>query len=278
MPFAIIPPVTPPIPRFTPSSGALTGPADGDPLLATSVNEPFAQLADRTTLAFTGLYGVYGSRLVASCNDGANILLNNQAAVRSSTGVLTGNLGSPISIAGVLGSAPVADTWYYLYGQDLVGILTPVISTDPPEATLKYRTGNADQVFITMFYTNGTADVYPFVHYEGSYQYLTEINSLSAGVSGVFVPVALAEVPPFAVIATIKFLVTTTGTTTELNYSYPLGLAATRAIFTDPSPDGVKTSSVYLVDNVPIDGQNGFDYRIALGSGSAYAWLTGFMI
>jgi len=282
VPFNIIPPVTPPIPRFTPSTGALVGPADGDPLLAASVNDPFAQVADRTTLSFNGLYGVYGSRLVASCNDGLNIILNNQAAVRSSSGVLSGNLGSPLDIAATLGSAPVADTWYYLYGQDLSGILTPVVSTDPPEATLKYRTGNSDQIFITMFKTDGSANVRLFTHYQGSYQYFGEVSVISRSDPGTVTWVAapLPDVPPFVQQAYIEPTIYNVDPllSASIGFRYPSSTEYKTLQAGVNATTDTQNSSLYIL---PVDGQNGFEYLRGVtfaGTADVSAVLHGFPI
>lgn len=280
MPTSLIPPITPPIPRFTPASGQLTGPADGDALLAASVNGPFAQLADRTTLSFAGLYGVSGSRLVAYCTDGLNIEMNSQAALRSSSGVLSGMLG-PIDIATVLGSSPVADTWYYVYGADVAGVLTPIISTDPPDATLKYRSGNADHMFLTLFNTDSSADVILFSHYEGCYIYLGEISALArTNISTVTPdPIALPNVPPFArqafVSATIYNIDPLLSST--VTFFYPAATVG-KSLMVGDLPTGsadIRNSENFLM---PIDGQTGFEALRSGGTSDTSVVLHGFPI
>jgi len=278
MPTPLIPPVTPPIPRFTPASGALTGPADGDPLVAASVNDPFKQLADRTTLSFNGLYGVYGSRLIASCLDGNLIVLNNQAAVRSSSGILSGNLGSPVDISVVLG-APVANTWYYLYGSDVLGVLTPIISTDPPEATLKYRTSNANQVLISMFRTDGAGAVRPFYHTTNGYQYLDPVNLVSLATALVTTPVPIPDAPPFARGASLSVRGDNdTGSIASI-FLMLTGFTPTNPYEMRMTPSS-NPGTLRTINNdsprIPIDGDNGFDYLMDTASSYATINLMGF--
>lgn len=242
MPTIIVPPFTPPISRFTPATGALTGPADGDPLLASSVNNAFIQIADRTALSFAGLYGVYGSRLVATSN-GTTITINSQAAVRSSSGVLSGTLGSPFNIATVLGSAPVADTWYYVYGADVAGVLTPIISTDPPEATLKYRTGNPDQMLLTLFRTDGSAAVRVYAHYDNVYLYSDPFAVITGAIGGGAVTVPIPDAPPFVKILKIQTLVYNVSTTLNPTYSLNPGGFLGRLVSVGLSPDGTTVVS-----------------------------------
>jgi hypothetical protein len=282
MPTNILPPQTPPIPRFTPASGLLVGPADGDPLVALSVNQAFIPLADRTTLAFNGLSGVYGSRMVASCDDGLNIDINPQAAVRSSSGVLSGTVGSPIDIAAVLGSAPVADTWYYVYGSDVLGVLTPVISTDPPDSAIKYRSGNADHVFLTLFRTDGAADVRPFTHYDGTYVYNDGFNVLSGGTATINTTIPLPDVPPLASIAILNALVTNTSTTVSPVFQVKKpGASDGYAVVAGLSPDGTtQILAPYALSDTPITSA-GFVYQAVLidpGESTLNIELRGFRV
>jgi hypothetical protein len=285
MPTAIIPPLVPPIPRFTPVSGALTGPADGDPLFAASVNDPFKQLADRTALSFYGLYGVYGSRMNAICSDGLIIEMNFQGAVRSSSGVLSGDIGSPpgsIDIAATLGSAPVANMWYYVYGSDVSGVLTAVISTDPPDETLKYRNSSSDQAFLTAFKTDASADVRPFSHYEGTYSYHGEVSVIARSDPGTltWATALLPDVPPFARQALVEATIYNIDPllSASIGFRYPLSTVfKTLTAGINPTTD-IQNSSLYIL---PIDGQNGFEYLRGVtspGTADVSAVLHGFMI
>ena len=275
-------PYTPPaVPQFLPIGGMITGPADADPLLASSVNDAFFPLADRSQISFLGLYGVAGSRLVASCTDGINLTLNVQQAVRSTTRILAGNLGSPLSIATVLGSSPVASTWYYLYAADVSGVLTPIISTDPPEATLKYRTGNFDQVLITMFRTDSSATVRPFSHYQNKYLYLNPFSILSGAVSPTVITVNVPDVPPVAKMASIGTLVTNTSTSVKPEFQIRgSGASSGNFLSAGLSPDGTTEIDAYLDIDIPMTSSV-FVYQAILidtGRSTLNVTLDGFYL
>lgn len=285
MPTNILPPIVPPIPRFTPASGLIIGPADGDPLLAASVNDAFKPLADRSTLAFYGLYGAYGSRMNAICTDGLIIQMNFQGAVRSSSGVLSGDLGSPpgdIDIAATLGSSPVANTWYYVYGSDAAGVLTAVISTDAPDETIKYRSTSADQAFLTAFKTDASGDVRPFSHYEGTYSYHGEVSVIARSDPGTLTWAAalLPDVPPFARQALVEATIYNVDPLLSASYGFRYPLSTVFKTLTagrNPTTD-IQNSSLYIL---PIDGQNGFEYLRGVtspGTADVSAVLHGFLV
>jgi len=282
MPTFITPPFVPPIPRFTPSSGQIVGPADGDALLASSVNNAFTQLADRSALSFFGLYGVYGSRLVASCVAGTILTINFQTALRSSSGILSGTVGSPIDVAVVLGGAPAPSTWYYVYGADVGGVLTPIVSTDPPDTALKYRAGNSDQAFLTLFRTDGAGFVRQFSHYEGCYSYHGDISVFGRADPGTVTPaaVALPDVPGFARIALIQATIYNVDPllTAQMNLMYPASsLWYALPVGKKGALDDIRQQTLF---KMPINGPTGFEVIRDGGSGTAdfSAVLQGFLV
>lgn len=290
MPTTIIPPFTPPIPRFTPANGQLVGPADGDALLAASVNNAFIQLADRTTLGFNGLYGVYGSRLrVEQLNSGPGvggvITINPQQALRSSSGVLSGTFGGSFDINTTLGSATAINTWYYVYGFDNSGVLTPVIATDQPDTSIKYRSTSADQMFLTLFRTDGTNVCLNYFHQEGVYTYADEVSVLSGGAA--VVPTAVPVdyiVPPFAQQAFVKFTVRNTSTTIKPVFSITRFSANGYSLTAGLSSDGTKeTFGTYplIIPLRPSAGVLSFTYEataIDPGKASLDATVLGFFL
>lgn len=236
---------TPPaVPVFTPTSGAVTLPDDGDALLASSVNNAFQPLADRTLIVFSGLYGAYGSRLRCSIQNGGPgaggvITINPQQAIRSTTRVVGGTLGGTIDIATVLGAATLADTKYFLYGADVAGVLMPIISTDAPDTTIKYRSTNADQAFLTAFSTDGTNTVLNAKHDGDTYSYWEEFQLVAGGAAIVDTTVPIPNVPTFVQHVYVSCVITNTSTTIKPIFQIrPFG-ATTGYTMTAPlSPDG----------------------------------------
>lgn len=268
----------PAFPQFTPGTGALTNPDDGDPLLAASVNVAFEPLADRSKLAFLGLYGVQGARLVAYSAAPDTITIETTPIVRSSTRVLSGAI-APFSAATAYGAALAANTTYYVYVADVAGVLVPVVSTDPPDtATLKYRNGFPDQAFITFFRTDGAAAVRHFMHYEGLYLWELPITALSGGVAVVFTGVSLPNVTPFTRAALCTVLASNTDTTGPLQANFrPAGSTTTN--FSQFVSQQVAATTTYGQSDpvLLVANTSGFEYALST-TGSVSVFLRGILL
>ena len=258
-------------------------PNDGDPLVAASVVDSFNILADRDYLLFQGLYGVMGSDLVASCSDGANIVINTQGAIRSSSRVLSGNL-SPIDIVAVLGTTPDANTWYYVYGADVGGTLTAVITKDAPEQTLKYRNGNADQVFLTMFYTDGSGVPLDYTQTGRRYVYFNPPVLVNLSSSTSLNQITLAAVPNFPQKLMIAHLFVRCDNSssgirsiTVVPHGFVPPAFGGYELRTGPSSNPGTADSINSGDpGVAIVGQDGFDYQLDGANAQATIKLMGF--
>lgn len=265
----------PAFPQFTPGTGALTNPDDGDPLLAASVNVAFEPLADRSKLAFLGLYGVQGSVLSVRCLTADTVEILTTPIIRSTTRVLSGVI-APFSATAVFGAALTASTTYYVYVADVAGVLTPIVSTDPPDAaTRKYRNGNGDQAFVTFLRTNSGANVRHFTHYQGYYAFLDQIQIVTRSDPGTITPAtaALPDIPSWAVTAFIQPTVFNVDPLLSATYDffYP---GATEKYTVTCGVRGTTEPRNTTALRMPVDGVNGFKYIRAVGSGTADVAIT----
>ena len=261
----------PAFPQFTPGTGALTNPDDGDPLLAASVNVAFEPIADRAKLAYLGLYGVQGATRIVRCVASDTIEIETTPIIRSTTRVLSGTI-APFSAATVYGAALAASTTYYVYVADSAGVLVPIVSTDPPDvATRKYRNGNGDQAFITYFRTDALGAVRHFTHYEGFYTFLDQILVVSRTDPGTAAPVtaALPDVPDWARVAQLQVTVFSLDPllSAQYNLSYP-GVTTEFQKVTCGVKGAVEPRVVTPL-LAPINGTTGFDFIRDTGSGTA---------
>jgi len=259
MPSVLVPPANP---QFTPASGQLIGPADADPLAAASVNGAFQAVADRTLLAWRGLNGVQGSRMQASCVDGANIVINAQTAIRFSTRVYETLVATSVPKGVTVGS-----TTYYIYAWDNAGVLQFVVTTDAPNPGLRYRPGIPDQAFLTAFRTTPANNVRNFVQTAGKYLYEAEVPILAAGVAVVFAPIAISDIPPYANIVKIHVRMQNPGTTGPSSLTLKKQGAAQNFITlnVEERPAGVGTIA-YEEDvlEIPTNGTVGLEYQWSL--------------
>ncbi len=83
------------------------------------------------------------------------------------TGAATIN---PTALSGGL----VANTRYWVYATAVLstGIPVFVVSTNAPDAALKYSSATTDQMYVSTFYTNGSANVYKYTQNDNDYIYL----------------------------------------------------------------------------------------------------------
>lgn len=265
----------PAFPQFTPGTGALTNPDDGDPLLAASVNVAFEPLADRSKLAFLGLYGVQGSVLSVRCLTADTVEILTTPIIRSTTRVLSGVI-APFSAATVFGAALAASTTYYVYVADVAGVLAPVVSTDPPDAaTHKYRNGNGDQAFITFLRTDSGANVRHFTHYQGYYAFLDEILIVPRSDPGTAMraTAALPDIPSWAATAFIQPTVFNADALLSATYEFYYPAATEKYTVTCGIRGAVEPRNTDPL-RMPIDGVNGFEYIRAVGSGTADVTIT----
>lgn len=261
----------PAVPQYAPGTGALTNPDDGDPLLAASVNIAFEPLADRSKLAYLGLYGVQGARLIVKSTAADTIEIVTTPIIRSTTRVLSGVI-APFSAAAVYGAALAVSTTYYVYAADSGGVLAPIVSTDPPDAaTRKYRNGNFDQAFVTYFRTDAGGALRHFSHYEGYYTFLDQILVVSRSDPGTAAPVnqPLADVPDWAQIAQLQVTVFNIDPLMSAQYDffYP-GITTEMQKVTCAVKGATEPRSVTPL-LAPINGSAGFDYVRDIGSGTA---------
>lgn len=258
MPTNLIPPG---VPQFTPSSGQITGPADGDPLTAASVNTTaFQPLADRSLVSFLGLYGVSGSRTIASCLDGVHLVLNPQV-VRSSSRVLSGSLGSPIDISGF--NTP--NTIYYVYGFDNAGTFIPVITTSPPDSTVRYNSANADQAFITWFSTIGGGTPRPFTHTVVCYSFASLVDLVVGGAALTWTQTPLPFIPNFYSQAILSIRLLGSVNSIASVFVVPHGFTAFNPYemrLTTSSNPGVLPCLNNDSPLMSIIGQGGFDWQL----------------
>lgn len=280
-------PTTPPI-----APDAVLGPADGELANAASVNAPLQTLLDGIEFARLASIG----RKVQpdySCLDGININVEPLGQI-----VLTNGAGkwtilehlspSTFNAATKLGAPLVLNTRYYFYVYINGASADFSVTTDPPEATLRYRSGGlTNQVYVGTFIyaTNATAVdmIYPFRSYGGKYVYdeiiFLQFQSLAGGGAGVTVPLNIATTglspfPYYAKCVTLGYMITGGAVGAFQSYRRP-GSAVWTGLFFNVNGTTFRSGTDSIVDqfdyndNVSIELAN---TGVAGSNGSLFAF------
>lgn len=216
--------LTPASPPVAPDN--VLGPADGELANAASVNAPLQTLLDGIEFARLAALG----RKVQpdyACLDGVNIVVEplGQIVLTNGAGkwtILEHLTPTTFNAAAKLGSPLVLNTRYYFYVYINGGSADFSVTTDPPDTTLRYRSGGlTSQVYVGTFIYATTAVavdmIFPFRSYGGKYVYdeiiFLQYQSLAGGGPGVTVPLNIAPTglspfPYYAKCVSLGYMIT----------------------------------------------------------------------
>lgn len=273
MPTNLVPPA---IPTFSPSSGMVTGPADGDPLVAASVNGAFQPLADRSLQCFEGIKGTRASYGQVVCDDGATLYWSGFQAARTTTRAY-GSVQIATTIGALGLGALAANTLYYIYAQAAPPVWNLVGNTTAPDPTRRYMNGNEDLVFVSYFATDSGANVIPWTQWDTYYSFNEQQIVLTAGSSAAFVAIPLGGlIPSFVELVTMNVRIVSNDNanlkTVDLSKD---GVTVHRNLITGPAPAGVSIFQQAEMTVPVASGGVGPQYRNTAGGNTVTMFLTG---
>lgn len=215
LPCRMTTPINPTSPPTWPLT--LTGPSDGEPATAVTVNGPFQSLIDASESARLVTYGQARRYMVV---DGAGALtVGPLVAVTLKTGGTWQTYTSTVPLNKALAGL-VANTLYNVYVYYSGGLQVQV-STDPVDDFRLYKDGDEGYIFVGYVMTDVSAVTVPAKFNGNTYTYLTATTNVGLGVNGnlvldqgsavVSTTVPLGCVPSYAQAATLSLQATLVG-------------------------------------------------------------------
>lgn len=171
MPATLTPASTPTFPA------TLTAPLNGEGLDATQEQVLDQALLDGVGAARLLTFGGHIRRRVYCSSDTVMVIQPLGAVVATVAGVNTvvpwtsgAATIDPSALAGVL----AMNTRYWVYATAVLSAGVPVfvVSTNAPDAGLKYSSASSDQMYVSTFYTDGAASIYKYTQNDNEYTYL----------------------------------------------------------------------------------------------------------
>lgn len=215
MPATLTPASTPTFPA------TLTAPLNGEGLDATQEQVLDQALLDGVGAARLLTYGGHIRRRVYCSSDTVMVIQPLGAVVATVAGVNTvvpwtsgAATIDPSALAGVL----AMNTRYWVYATAVLSAGVPVfvVSTNAPDAGLKYSSATTDQMYVSTFYTNGAASIYKYTQNDNEYTYLgTSVVGgpllLSGGSAVIATPITVVggAIPTIAASADLAGLINT---------------------------------------------------------------------
>lgn len=241
----------------------VVAPVAGDARTAASVTQGLQPLADRTRFlldAAVGRLAWNGRVRVGAATTGIGVYLGAIDALLIGTSVL-----GQAAETEVAGSLPLAalSTWHYLYGYDNAGALGLQVSTDPPDASLTWKsTGDLTHRYLGCFRTDGSGNPIYCNAVRGEYQWMNapaarEPLAAGAATSATNV-VCSAYAPPHARLLRLRLRTADTTGADRTSSILPTGTGVT--IDTGEAPAnafGVRYAEV------PCDAAQSFDYLVS---------------
>ena len=273
MPTNLVPPA---IPQFSPASGMVTGPADGDPLVAASVNGAFQPLADRSLQCFEGIKGSRASYGQVVCDDGATLYWSGFQAARTTTRAY-GSVQIATTIGALGLGALAANTLYYIYAIAAPPVWNLVGNTTAPDPTRRYMNGNEDLVFVSYFATDAGALVIPWTQWDTYYSFNEQRIVLTAGSSAAFTAIPLTDlVPSWVELVTMNVRIVSNDNTNIKTVDLSKdGVTVHRTLVTGPASAGVSIFQQAEMTVPVASGGVGPQYRNTAGGNTVTAFLTG---
>lgn len=215
MPATLTPASTPTFPA------TLTAPLNSEGLDATQEQVLDQALLDGVGAARLLTYGGHIRRRVYCSSDTVMVIQPLGAVVATVAGVNTvvpwtsgAATIDPSALAGVL----AMNTRYWVYATAVLSAGVPVfvVSTNAPDAGLKYSSATTDQMYVSTFYTNGAASIYKYTQNDNEYTYLgTSVVGgpllLSGGSAVIATPITVVggAIPTIAASADLAGLINT---------------------------------------------------------------------
>lgn len=173
---------SPQSPSATPTFPAtITPPINGDALNATTLNTDVeTPLQNGVEAARLMTYGG-GIRRRVYCSSNTVMVIQPLGAVVATVAglntVVPWTTGAATIDPDTLSGGLVANTRYWVYATAVLsaGVGSPpvfVVSTNAPDAALKYSSATSDQMYVSTFYTNGSANIYKYTQNDNDYTYL----------------------------------------------------------------------------------------------------------
>ena len=173
---------SPQSPSATPTFPAtITPPINGDNLSATDLNVNVeTPLQNGVEAARMLTYGGGPRRRVVCTSNSVMVIQPLGAVVATVAGVNTvvpWTTGAATIDPDTLAGGLAANTRYWVYATAVLsaGAGSPpvfVVSTNAPDAALKYSSASSDQMYVSTFYTDGAASIYKYTQNDNEYTYL----------------------------------------------------------------------------------------------------------
>lgn len=174
---------SPQSPSATPTFPAtITPPVNGDNLSATTLNTDVeTPLQNGVEAARMLTYGGGPRRRVVCTSNSVMVIQPLGAVVATVAGVNTvvpWTTGAATIDPDTLAGGLAANTRYWVYATAVLsaGAGSPpvfVVSTNAPDAALKYSSASSDQMYVSTFYTDATPDILLYSQNDNEYDYST---------------------------------------------------------------------------------------------------------
>ncbi len=193
MPLSQAPSATP---SFPPT---IAPPYDGDPLSATQLRvddlTPLQNGIEAARLLLNG--GGIKRRIQCAANN--IMLIRGMPVIAKLAGAWTVvNLATGIVDPGTLSGGLANSTRYWVYAKiDTGPAVSIIVTTDGPDATLNYRTGDESSMWLSTFVTDGSGSIIPYVQSDLDFVYAaTSDTALVSGSATVATTVSLNYIIP----------------------------------------------------------------------------------
>ncbi len=261
-------------PSATPTFPAtITPPANGDNLNATTLNTDVeTPLQNGVEAARLLTYGG-GIRRRVQCVNGTDLVIQPLGAVVATVAGLNTVVPWTSGAATVTPGGLANNTRYWVYATAALsaGAGSPpvfVVSTNAPDAALKYSSASSDQMYVSTFYTDGAASIYKYTQNDNEYTYLGAAviggpYLLAGGSATVSAPITIVggAIPTIASAAELGGVINTSSAGRTATCQGPLtdywflltdnGVAAQPAFAKVAIFDGMGTAS-YVVSNAGV--------------------------
>lgn len=257
----------------------LTGPNDGEPATASTVNGPFQSLIDASESARLITYGQ--TRRYMSVDNASNLSVGPLIAVTLKTGGVWQTYANSVPLTKAL-SGLTSNVLYNVYVYYSAGLQIQV-STDVVDDTRSYKSGDEGYVFVGYVLVDSFGNTVPATFNGTTYTYYSLSVSgggadgnlvLDNGSSTALTPVPLNCVPAYALSAT---LTTTAQLAGASEYTLIASTAGKNLQILQTWAAGA-TSIQLATTQAPFQGTARVDYVVASGTDVLTIWVTSFTI
>lgn len=209
--------------------------------------------------------------------EGCQLIWNSVTSVTIGVGSCFAENGDFINVTSALvksGLSLSASTWYHIYVYLSAGVTTAEVVTTAPVAwkgTAYSKTGDTSRRYVGSIKTDGSSNVYAFVHSGNRILYNVAITAspfrvLSAGTATSNTAVSVADAVPVTTVGVILYL-------TNLHASVIVRLANSSGA----NIIGVRPVTTLMIDFFTDASQNIY-YNNSAGSGNTYIDVFGYVL